>query len=116
MRCRFVRFRNLAPIAALAVAAPALADEAAAPDGNAVYAASCAKCHGPDGRADTPVGKAMKIASLLDAQWASEDAVAKIEAVVRDGVPRMPPMGSKLSPAEIAAVARAVRDMAAQAQ
>jgi mono/diheme cytochrome c family protein len=85
---------------------------AAEPDGAALYNTKCASCHGPDGRGDTPVGKALKIGSLLEPRWAADDAPAAIAKAVREGVPGMPALGSKLTAAEIEAVAKATHDLA----
>lgn len=49
----------LALILALAVSASAPARAEA--DGQALFAKTCQKCHGPDGKADTPAGKKMKV-------------------------------------------------------
>ena len=95
----------------LAVASSAAAAE---PDGAALYQAKCASCHGADGRGDTPVGKALKIRSLLEPRWAAADAATAIAKAVREGVPGMPPMASKLSPEEIDAVAKATQELAAR--
>jgi mono/diheme cytochrome c family protein len=100
-------------LVAVLVAGTALAADA--PDGAALYAAKCATCHGVDGKGDTPVGKAMKVKSLLIPKWAADDAVEKVAAAIRDGVPGMPPMAAALSEAEIEAVAKATKDMAAAA-
>jgi len=81
-------------------------------DGKAVYGKSCSNCHGPDGLGQTPAGKALKTVSLVDPQWTTPAALPKIEAAVRDGVPRMPAMKAKLTPEEIAAVARYVQQLA----
>ncbi len=94
------------------LAAPAVAEE---PDGAALYQAECASCHGADGRGETPTGKVLGVKSLLDPRWASEDAVDAIAQAIREGVPKMPAKGEKLSQPEIEAVARVVRDKAAAA-
>ena len=105
------RLTFLAALVALATSAAA-----AEPDGAALYQTKCASCHGPDGRGETPVGKALKVSSLLDPRWAADDAPAAIAKAVREGVPGMPAMASKLSPAEIEAVAKATQDLAKAAQ
>ncbi len=84
----------------------------AEPDGAALYRTKCSSCHGPDGRGETPVGKALKIRSLLEPRWAADDAAAAIVKAVREGAPGMPAMASKLSAAEIEAVAKATQDLA----
>ncbi len=106
--------RRIVRLAALCLLAAGPA--AAEPDGAALYQAKCASCHGADGRGDTPVGKALKIKSLLAPRWAAEDAPAAIAKAVREGVPGMPPMASKLSAAEIEAVAKTAHQLAASSQ
>jgi mono/diheme cytochrome c family protein len=57
---------------------------ASAADGDAIFKAQCAKCHGETGKADTTIAKAMKIPALAgDAnvqKMAEADIVAKIKA------------------------------------
>ena len=105
------RLAFLAALFALATTATA-----AEPDGAALYKTKCASCHGPDGRGETPVGKALKVQSLLEPRWAADDAPAAIAKAVREGAPGMPALASKLSPAEIEAVAKATQDLAKAAQ
>jgi len=64
---------------AAVLSAPARADNA----GEATYKARCATCHGPDGKGQTPAGKAMKAGDFADeaVQKAGDsdlsDAIAK---------------------------------------
>lgn len=64
---------------ALLASAPAFADT----PGEATYKAKCAMCHGPDGKGETPTGKAMKARdfALEDVQKQSDadlgDAISK---------------------------------------
>ncbi len=52
-----------------------------AADGAALYDAQCAKCHGKDGKADTPTGKAMKATNIADpAVSGAADVAEKIKA------------------------------------
>lgn len=55
-----------------------------AADGAGVYKTHCAKCHGDTGKADTPVGKALKVPALAgDAKVAAmsdADAVTRIKS------------------------------------
>lgn len=52
-----------------------------AADGAALYDAQCAKCHGKDGKSDTPTGKAMKATNLTDPKVAADaDLAGKIKA------------------------------------
>jgi len=62
---------------ALAVA-PALAE-----DGAALYKAKCASCHGPDGKGEVPMGKALKVKSLVG----TELSAAEIEKIATEGRP-----------------------------
>jgi mono/diheme cytochrome c family protein len=109
--------RTLVVIVAILAVGAVYAQAADAPDGAALFASKCASCHGADGKGDTPVGKAMGVKSLLTPVYAGDDGTAKVETAIRDGVPpKMPALGSSLSDAEIGAIAKAVKDMAAAAQ
>lgn len=44
------------------------------------YARLCASCHGPDGRAETPVGRALKIPSFEGASYTRE----QLEKLLRE--------------------------------
>ena len=93
-----------------AAAFMALALNATADDGSAVFTKECAKCHGADGKGDTAMGKKLKIKDLT-VELAKLDA-AKIEAVVKDGVKdgdKVRMKGFKdLSEADVKAVAKFV--------
>jgi mono/diheme cytochrome c family protein len=86
---------------------PAWADE-----GAALYAANCAKCHGADGRAETPVGKAMKVASLVHPKWAAEGSADALVAAFRAN-PKHKAVASNVSDADLRAIAVHVRGLAA---
>jgi len=55
-----------------AIGTPALA----ADDGAALYSTDCASCHGADGKAETPVAKAMNVPELAGTSLSAE-AIAK---------------------------------------
>ena len=78
--------------------------------GEKLYAENCAKCHGDDGRAQTPVGKAMKASSLVDAKWAAGDSTSALIAAVRANAKHQ--AVAKLSDEELTAIAGYVRQLA----
>jgi mono/diheme cytochrome c family protein len=49
--------------------------------GEATFKAKCATCHGPDGKGDTPTGKAMKVKDL-----ASEDVQKMSDEELSDAI------------------------------
>ncbi|HEY4840176.1 MAG TPA: cytochrome c [Candidatus Acidoferrales bacterium] len=103
--------------AALAMCAVAFVFSLAAhaqDDGAKLYAASkCASCHGPDGAANVPAGKALKARDFHspDVQGQSD---ADLIAVITTGKNKMPAYGKQLKPAEIAALAAYSRSLGKQ--
>lgn len=72
---------------------------AAAADGATLYGEHCANCHGDDGRADTPVGRAMKVPALNGGSWSQED----LTATIRDQ-PKHKSVSGKVRDADLAAI------------
>ncbi len=113
----FVRRALVAAGLALCVSGVALAggpqlDEAPPPKpgvetGAELYTKSCGKCHGPDGKGDTGMGKKGREKGQ---RWpelnASKLERAKVLAVIRDGIADSPmkPYGEKMSAGELEAV------------
>ena len=64
----------------------------------------CASCHGPDGSANVPAGKALKARDFHspDVQGQSD---ADLAAVIASGKNKMPAYGKQLKPDEIAELA-----------
>jgi cytochrome c6 len=88
-------------------AAPAVwADDAAT-----VYKSKCAMCHGPDGKGDTPTGKAMKVTSLV-----GEDVQKKTDAqlieITTNGKNKMPAFKGKLTDDQIKDLIKYIRSLA----
>jgi len=77
---------------------------------------NCVQCHGPDGNANTSMGKALSARDLTSAQIQSsftdaQAAAAIKDGVIRDGITKMIAFGSKLSDDEIKALVAYVRTL-----
>jgi mono/diheme cytochrome c family protein len=83
----------------LIAAGPAFAEE----DGAALYTKNCASCHGPDGKAQTPAAKAMKVPPLAGLTLTPDEVVAKVK-----GSDKHKALAAKLSDAELKAIAGAL--------
>ncbi len=93
--------RIAAVLACLALVAPALAT---AEDAAALYAQKCAACHGKDGKG-TPAGKKLGAKDLTKI----EETEAQVASVIENGKGKMTPIKGKLTPAEIASLAKYVK-------
>ena len=66
---------------------------------------NCARCHGADGRADTPLGRTYQTPDLTDPEWWRKNAkitsTASLMAIVTNGKGGMPAFGKKLKRSEI---------------
>ena len=96
-----VRAALLTGALAFAFSLPAHAQD----NGAKLYAANkCGSCHGPDGNANVPAGKALKARDFHspDVQGQSDTDLA---AVIATGKNKMPAYGKQLKPAEIAELA-----------
>jgi mono/diheme cytochrome c family protein len=81
---------------AAALVTPAFAQSSGAD----IYKAKCLMCHGPDGMANNPAGKALKAVSFKDPAVikASDD---ELFAAVKNGKGKMPAENGKLTDAQI---------------
>ena len=80
------------------------------------WANNCMQCHGPDGSANTSMGKALNAKDLTNAQIQSsftdaEAAAAIKDGVTKDGMTKMIAFGGKLSDDEIKALVAYVRTL-----
>lgn len=94
----------------MAVAAVVILSSAAyADDVAAIYKTKCAMCHGPDGKGDTPAGKAMKVQDLAspDVQKMSD---SDLGAVISSGKGKMPSYKT-LTPDQVKDLAGFVRSL-----
>jgi|SRR6266516_761991 len=66
---------------------------------------NCARCHGADGRGDTPLGHLYKAPDFTDSEWWKKNShisgVKTLRSIVTRGKAGMPAFGKKLRPAEI---------------
>ncbi len=78
-----------------------------------LFIENCARCHGADGRGQTPMGKVFAATNLADAAWWKRARAGdkRLAASIRDGRGQMPAFGKKLSTEEIAALAAFVKTL-----
>jgi cytochrome c oxidase cbb3-type subunit III len=92
------------------------ATAAQAQDGKTLFEANCKKCHGVLGSPPKAIKKKMSKIPTFDAEFlakVSEDSILKV--LNKGGASEdMKPFKDKLSPAEMAAVAKYVRELAAR--
>lgn len=76
-----------------------------------LYIENCARCHGADGRGETPMGKLFAATNLADAAWWKRERVSekRLADAIRDGRKQMPAFGKKLSKEDIAALVTLVK-------
>jgi cytochrome c6 len=89
-----------------ALAVPALAQT----NGEQVYKARCAMCHGQDGLATTPVAKMMAVPSFR-APAAMKATEAQMIAITNDGKGKMPAFKGKLTSAQVEQVVAYIRKL-----
>jgi mono/diheme cytochrome c family protein len=61
----------------------------------------CAKCHGEDGKGETPKGKQLMARDFTDTEWQSAKSDADLIKTVTKGGEDMPSFGKKLSKEQI---------------
>ena len=70
-----------------------------------LYRTNCARCHGADGRGDTPMGQTHDVPDFTDHDWWREHAKTtnrgKLLSVVNNGKAEMPAFGKKLTRSQI---------------
>jgi mono/diheme cytochrome c family protein len=78
-------------------------------DARALFAESCAKCHGIDGRAKTFRGRLLDARNFTNAKWQTASTDPEIASAIKTGPKMMPAFGGKLSQSEIEALVAYVR-------
>jgi len=81
----------------LAVLLAATMITAFAQSGSDTYKAKCLMCHGADGQASGPAGKAMKVPPFATSKMSEAEMIAETKA----GKGKMPAFASKLTDAQI---------------
>jgi mono/diheme cytochrome c family protein len=80
---------------------------------NDLYRNNCARCHGAEGRSDTPLGRTFNAPDLTDQKWWQEHAAIantrSLVAIVTNGKGSMPAFSKKLSRSEISILVTYVR-------
>jgi mono/diheme cytochrome c family protein len=104
-----VRVSKSVPLVAvtlLCLATPAQSQE----DGATLFKLKCAACHGPDGKAETTMGKTLKIRDLgSTAVQAQSDA--QLTEIVTKGKNKMPAYDGKLTKEQITGLIAYVREL-----
>ena len=82
-----------------------------AQDAAALYKTKCAACHGPDGKAETAIGKANKLRDLgsAEVQKQSDD---ELSAIMTNGKGKMPAYGKSLKPEQVKELVAYIRSLA----
>ena len=110
MRQSLIRMLQLS-LFAMGLLAVSAGSSQAQSAGETLFTTKCATCHGPDGKADTPAGKSMKIRSFSDPETKklSDDELA---AIIEKGKNKMPAYGKSMNPDEIKAMVAYIRSLA----
>jgi mono/diheme cytochrome c family protein len=68
---------------------------------SATFIEYCSKCHGEDGKAQTPKGKQLMARDMTDTEWQSSKSDADLIKTVTKGGEDMPAFGKKLTKEQI---------------
>ena len=79
-------------------------------DGEKVYKAKCASCHGPDGAGATPAGKATKVRDFCSDEVKKETDEEWTTIIVK-GKNKMPSYDKKITDAEVKEVVAYIRGL-----
>jgi mono/diheme cytochrome c family protein len=74
---------------------------AADPHPSALFLEYCAKCHGEDGKGQTPKGKQLMARDLTDPEFQADESDEDLVKVITKGEEDMPAFGKKLTPEQI---------------
>ena len=93
--------RLLGGLVFAAIGGLALTAYATEPHPSELYKEYCAKCHGEDGKAQTPRGRQLNARDFTDAEWQAEEKDEEFIEAVTEGKDDMPPFGKKLTREQI---------------
>jgi len=79
-------------------------------NGEKVYKAKCAGCHGPDGTGSTAAGKAMKVRDFCSDE-VKKETDAEFTDIIGKGKNKMPAFSGKISDADIKDVVAYIRSL-----
>jgi len=79
---------------------------AADPHPSALFVQYCVKCHGQDGKGETPKGKQLMARDFTDEEWQSSKSDADLIKTVTKGGEDMPAFGKKLTAEQIEALVK----------
>jgi len=79
-----------------------------------LFARNCARCHGGDGRGDTPLGHLYNSPDFTDSAWWQKNSritsTKSLRSIITRGKAGMPAFGKKLSASDIKLLVRRVRE------
>jgi cytochrome c6 len=84
---------------------------AAPPADAGLFKTKCAACHGPDGKAQTGIGKAEKIPDLTSAE-VQKQSDYELGSIITNGKGKMPAYGKSLKPDQIKDLVSYIRTLA----
>lgn len=84
---------------------------AQAPDGKVIYDANCKKCHGATGVPSAGIKKMSPKIETFNAAFFANRTDAELVKQITEGKDKMKPFKDKLTPDEIAAVAKYIRTL-----
>ncbi|HUK54333.1 MAG TPA: cytochrome c [Candidatus Binatia bacterium] len=82
-----------------------------ADDSATVFKSKCAMCHGPDGKGETPTGKAMKVSNLASDE-VQKKTDAQLTETTTNGKNKMPAFKGKLTDEQIKDLVKFIRGLA----
>lgn len=97
-------------IGVLSLLTVSLAVPALAQSGADLYKTKCAMCHGADGKAETPAGRAMKAIPFQTPDLVKATN-AEMSAAIKNGKGKMPAYGSQLSDGQIRELVTYIRTL-----